>query len=166
MKPGGITLPDNVKDKAKVYYSSKENVTKDINDVNNEWKTADEITDWSSIKTYLIDLSGYVLSAKESIVFNYGIQIPANIKYNDISYSTHMVEFCLDTDDGKLKSKTEVNRLGIMIAKKYNINLTKYKQGTNTKVKEATYKVTDGTMTRTGITDVNGNSKCCRIIYR
>ena len=157
MKPGGITLPDNVKDKAKVYYSSKENVTKDINDVNNEWKTADEITDWSSIKTYLIDLSGYVLSAKESIVFNYGIQIPANIKYNDISYSTHMVEFCLDTDDGKLKSKTEVNRLGIMIAKKYNINLTKYKQGTNTKVKEATYKVTDGTMTRTGITDVNGN---------
>ena len=157
MKAGGITLPDKVKDIAKVYYSEKGTVTNDVNDTNNEWKLADEITDWSSIKTYLIDLSGYVIPVKESIVFNYGIQIPANVKYNDITYSTHMVEFCLDTEDGKLKSKTEVNRLGIMIAKKYSINLTKYKQGTNIKVQEATYKITDGSMTRTGITDTNGN---------
>jgi hypothetical protein len=44
-----------------------------------------------------------------------------------------------------------------MIAKKYNVSLTKYKNGTETLVKGATYKITDGTETRTGITNDSGN---------
>ena len=157
MKQGGITLPDSIKDIAKVYYSTNETVNSTVTDKTNNWKTADQVADWSSIKTYLIDLSNYTIAMKENLVFSYKIEIPANVTYNDITYATHAVEFCLDTEDGKLKSKTEVNRLGIMIAKKYSINLTKYKQGTNTKVQEATYKITDRSMTRTGITDTNGN---------
>ena len=157
MKQGGITLPDSIKDIAKVYYSTNETVNSTVTDETNNWKTADQVADWSSIKTYLIDLSNYTIAMKENLVFSYKIEIPANVTYNDITYATHAVEFCLDTEDGKLKSKTEVNRLGIMIAKKYSINLTKYKQGTNTKVQGATYKITDGTMTRTGTTDANGN---------
>ena len=157
MKQDGITLPDSVKDIAKVYYSTNETVNSTVTDATNNWKTADEVTDWSSIKTYLIDLSSYTIAMKENLVFSYKIEIPANVTYNDIAYTTHAVEFCLDTEDGKLRSKTEVNRLGIMIAKKYTINLTKYKVGTDKKVQGATYKITDGTTARTGITDENGN---------
>ena len=44
-----------------------------------------------------------------------------------------------------------------MIAKKYNVSLTKFKAGTAKQVSGATYKITDGTNTRTGKTDANGN---------
>ena len=157
MKQGGITLPDSVQNIAKVYYSTNEIVNSTITDATNNWKTAEEVTDWSNIKTYLIDLSNYTIAMKESLTFSYKIEVPSNVKYNDVAYSTHAAEFCLDTEDGKLKSKTEVNRLGIMIAKKFGLSLTKYKSGTETKAQGATYKVTDGTTTRTGITDENGN---------
>lgn len=157
MKDGGITLPDSVRDAAKVYYSTNETVTDDLTNAENNWKLSTEVEDWASIKNYMIDLSDYVLAMKESLTFHYGIEIPANISYNDVTYSTHAVSFCLDTEDGKLRTQTEVNRLGIMIAKKYSVNLTKYKSGTNTKVQGATYKITDGVLTRTGITDRNGN---------
>lgn len=156
MKNTGITLPQAVASVAKVYYSTNESVTNSLTDESNNWKSADEVTDWSQIKTYAIDLSEYVLQKDESMTFNYEIVIPANINYNGVSYSTHAVYFCLDTEDGKLKTKTEVNRLGIMIAKKYDLSLTKYKKGTNTKAQGATYKITDGTNIRTGITDTNG----------
>ena len=156
MKAGGITLPNNIKEKAKVYYSSNEIVSTDLNDTKNEWKSSDEITDWANVKTYLIDLNDYILSPKESLVFSYGIEIPSNTKYNDITYSTHAVEFCFDTEDGKLKAKVESNKLGIMIAKKYTMKITKSKAGTDTRVEGATYKVTNDQMTKTGITDANG----------
>lgn len=157
MKNTGITVPNEIANIARVYYSSNENVTEDILDNANNWKTAEEVSDWTSIKTYIIDLSNYVLTQKEVLTFTYEIEIPANINYNDVSYSTHAVYFCLNTEDGKLKTSTEVNRLGIMIAKKYDISLTKYKQGKDTLVQGATYKITDGVQARTGITNENGN---------
>ena len=104
----------------------------------------------------MIDLNDYILSPKESLVFSYGIEIPSDTKYNDITYSTHAVEFCFDTEDGKLKAKVESNKLGIMIAKKYTMKITKSKAGTDTRVEGATYKVTNDQMTKTGITDTNG----------
>ena len=156
MKNTGITVPEAIADKTKVYYSSNSEVTQDITDTNNNWKTAEEVEDWSQIKTYAIDLSKHTLQKGESRTFTYDIVIPGNINYNDVTYSTHAVYFCLDTEDGKLRTKTEVNRLGVMIAKKFDISLTKYKNGTNTKVTGATYKITAGEASRTGTTDENG----------
>lgn len=156
MKNTGIIVPEELADYAAIYYSTNSVVTKDLTDVQNNWKTADEVTDWSQIKTYAIDLSGYTMNKDESFVFSYDVVIPGNINYNDITYSTHAIYFCLDTEDGKLQTQTEVNRLGIMIAKKFDLNLKKYKSGTTTMVQGATYKVTDGETTRTGITNENG----------
>ena len=156
MKSEGITLPDEVKDIAKVYYSENENVTTDIADTTNNWKLASEITDWSNIKTFIIDLGEYGISKAQTLKFNYIIEIPKDIEYNEISYSDSMVEFCLNTPDGKLESHMESNKLGIMVAKQYDLNLTKFKKGTNSTVKSATYKITDGKETKTATTNNNG----------
>ena len=157
MKNTGIVVSDVVKDVATVYYSTNETVTNDLEDSNNNWMLAEEVTDWTQIKTYAVHLGNYVLRGGENLIFSYEIEIPNNINYNDIAYSTHAAYFCLDTEDGKLRTQTEVNRLGIMIAKKYNVSLTKFKAGTAKQVSGATYKITDGTNTRTGKTDANGN---------
>ena len=160
MKSPGITLPASVQTTATVYYSENQTITTDRNNnwnlEENNWKTADEVTDWTKIKTFAINLSNHVLQRNEAMKFYYDIEIPAGTKYNEVSYSTHAIYFCLDTEDGKLRARTEVSRLGIMIAKKYELALLKYKKGTNTKVKGATYRITEGTTTRTGITGNDG----------
>ena len=33
----GIEIPEELKDKVKIYYSEKDNVTRDLKDSNNEW---------------------------------------------------------------------------------------------------------------------------------
>ena len=157
MKDSGITLPDGLKDIATVYYSDKEKVTNNLADEDNNWKKKEDVSDWKNIKNYAIDLQKRTLQKNDKFTFSYEIEVPKDIKYNEVAYSTHAVYFCLDTEDGKLKTQTEVNRLGIMIAKKYDINLTKFKKVTERKVQGAAYKVTDGDLTRTGITDENGN---------
>ena len=152
MKENGIIVPEKVKTYAKIYYSNKEKVTEDLNDTNNNWVTKDRVSNWQEIKSYLIDLGEYKIPVNEQLVFDYGIVIPGSINYNDITYSTHAVYFCLDTKEGKLEAKTEANKLGIMIAKKYNVELKKYKNGTNKLVSGAIYKITEGENSKTNTT--------------
>ncbi len=175
MKKDGIQIPESLKsENIKVYYSNKDKVTKDFADPDNNWKTTSEIIDdgtdeqddtedgkfkWEDVKCYAIDLSGHTLQKKELIKFSYNIEIPAETKYNDISYSTHAIYFALDTQDGRVYTQTEVNRLGIMIAKKYNLKVQKTKVAhKDIKVESATYKVTDAETqeTKTAITDEEG----------
>lgn len=70
MKNTGIIVPAKLASTAKVYYSTNEKVTDDLNDPANNWKTAEEVTDWSQIKTYVIDLNGYVLQKNDSFTFH------------------------------------------------------------------------------------------------
>lgn len=55
----GIKIPEELKDKVKIYYSEKDNVTRDLKDSNNEW--VESPSDFSKIKSYFIDLSQLVL---------------------------------------------------------------------------------------------------------
>ena len=55
----GIEIPEELKDKVKIYYSEKDNVTRDLKDSNNEW--VESPSDFSKIKSYFIDLSQLVL---------------------------------------------------------------------------------------------------------
>ena len=58
MTPNGINIPDelpeNIKENTVVYYSTKENPTRDIQNAENGWKTKDEVADWSNIKSMCI----------------------------------------------------------------------------------------------------------------
>ena len=139
MKSEGLSIPENLQDEVTIYYSSNENPTTDTTDVANGWTTAP--TDWTQVKTYLIDFNDYVLSSKEECVFIYEIELPDNVSYNEVSYSTHKVEFYLDTENGKLKQEIEPRKLGFRIAKKYDFELIKYKKGATETLQGVTFKL-------------------------
>ena len=156
MNQGGIILPAKVSGVAKVYYSTNSNVTEDINNVANNWKEAKDVADWSQIKSYVIDLSGYSMQVGENLVFSYDVVIPANINNNEITYATHGVYYALETEEGKIKQEVDAQKLGIKIANVFELDLTKFKAGTSTKVAGSTYRITDGSEVRTGITNRDG----------
>ena len=138
---GPIELPEQLQGIAKVYYSENETVNNDLNDSSNNWKTAEEITDFSKIRTYAIDLRDYTIEKNEEYICTYEIEVPQDVNYNDVSYSTHAVYFYLETDEGKLADQTETNKLGFRIARKYNLEINKVKQGTNSPIQGASFSV-------------------------
>ena len=155
---GGITIPSALRSYATVYYSTNPNPTNNLSDSNNNWISSNNVSNWSEIKSYLIDLTGYTMQTGASYEFSYNITIPAGLNYNDVSYSHHAVYFSLDTDEGKYATSTEPNKLGFMIAKQYNLQIQKYQKDTTKLVKGATYIAIeqgeeDG---KTAITDSNG----------
>lgn len=154
----GIELPEELKGIATVYYSENENPDREIGKEENGWKKAEAVTNWDNIKTYLIDLGNYVMPTGKEIVFNYVVEIPNGLRFNEVSYSHHAVYFCLDTDEGKYKTETEPNRLGLRIAEKYNLELTKYQTGKDKLVPGATYRITDEETgeSKTGVTNAEG----------
>ena len=138
---GPIELPENLQGIATIYYSENETVNSDLNDASNNWKTADDITDFSKIRTYAIDLRDYTIEKNEEYICTYEIEVPQDVNYNDVSYSTHAVYFYLETDEGKLADQTETNKLGFKIARKYNLEINKVKQGTNSPIQGASFSV-------------------------
>ncbi|MBQ9657782.1 MAG: hypothetical protein IJV31_03335, partial [Clostridia bacterium] len=159
MTNAGIILPDELKATAKVYYSTNENPTKDLEDSSNGWTTTPE--DFSKVKTFLIDLGDHVLARGESQDFYYTINLPQDAQYNEVSYSSHAVYFSLDTENGKYRTQTEPNKLGFRVEREFDVELTKYQEATNKVVPEATYSLQEeGTEeTKTRVTDENGTLK-------
>ena len=158
MTNAGIELPEELKEIATVYYSENENPSRDLNDSANSWKTAEEVTNWDNVKTYLIDLGNYVMPTGKEFIFNYVVEIPNGLAFNEVAYSHHAIYFCLDTDEGKYRTETEPNKLGLRIAEKYNLELTKYQKGKDKLVLGATYRITDEETgeSKTGVTNAEG----------
>ena len=166
MKNTGIEVPSELQGKVTIYYSEEENPSKDITDSNNNWKTANQVTDWSKIKTYLIDFGDTEITTQKRHELTYIVDIPNGIDFNKVSYSHHGVYFSLHTDEGKYRTQTEPNKVGIRIAEKYNLELTKYQTGKDKKVAGATYSITEiinageeneeAGETKTGTTNANG----------
>ncbi len=136
---GPIRLSEKLQKVATVYYSTNEDATKDLGNPANDWKRADQIVDFSTVKSYLIDLGNYTLQRTEQEEFSYTIEIPRNLNYNQVSYSHHAVYFSLDTEAGKFRTQTEPNKIGFMIAKQYDLELIKYQAKTESTVPGATY---------------------------
>ena len=166
MVEGGIQVPDELVQFATVYYSENEEPTNDLSDEGNGWKTAEEVENWDNIKTYLIDLGDYVMPTGAEYVFYYTVEIPNGLEFNQVAYSHHGVYFCLDTDQGKYRTQTEPNKIGLRIAEKYNLELTKYQTGKDKLVPGATYSITEITTNedgeeergeaKTGVTNAEG----------
>ena len=154
----GIEIPEELKQYVTVYYSENSNPTKDLNEQSNGWKTANQVTNWDNVKTYLIDLGDFVMQSGDEYVFNYTVKIPNGLEFNKVAFSHHGVYFSLDTDQGKYKTETEPNRLGLRIAEKYDLELTKYQTERDIVIPGATYRVTDVETgeSKTGITNAEG----------
>ena len=154
----GIEVPEELKQYVTVYYSENENPTKDVSEQENGWKTAEQVANWDNVKTYLIDLGDFVMQAGDEYVFRYTVKIPNGLEFNQVAFSHHGVYFSLDTDQGKYKTETEPNRLGLRIAEKYDLELTKYQTERDIVIPGATYRVTDVETgeSKTGITNAEG----------
>jgi len=143
MVEGGIEVPIELQGKITVYYSENENPDRDLNKEENGWKTKEEITDWDNVKTFLVDFEDAEISAGKEYVFYYKVEIPQGVEYNKIAYSHHGVYFALNTDEGKYRTSTEPNKIGIRISEKYNLEIQKYHKGKDILVPGATYKITE-----------------------
>ena len=157
MIEGGLEVPEKLQGKVKVYYSQKENPTRDLTNEDNNWRTADQIENWDDIKTYLIDFEDEVLSAGEEYTFYYTVKIPNGLAYNQITYSHHGVYFILNTPEGKYRGQTEPNKIGIRIVKKYSLEIQKNQKGKENLVPGATYMVTEEA-------DEDGNAKVKTVV--
>ena len=162
MKNTGIEVPEELKNKVTIYYSENENPSKDIQDKSNGWMLKENVVDFSKIKTYIIDFGDEIIDKGTEYIFYYTVEIPLGVEFNKISYSHHGIYFCLNTGDGKYKTQTEPGRIGIKIADKYNLILTKYQSNKNKKIQGALYKISkldengDIEESKTAITNANG----------
>ena len=158
----GIIVPEELKDYVKIYYSENLYATKDINLDENGWIPKEDVTSFENIKSYLIDLGNYSLDIGKEHVFYYTVEIPENIEVNKVSYSHHGVYFCLDTEEGKYKTETEPNKLGLRLTEKYNLEIIKFQTGKGKVISGATYVlnelVDDQTVVnvKSGVTSVDG----------
>lgn len=160
MSNSGIsTLTNAVKDKVTIYYSTSERPNENLSDASNGWKLASDVEDWAKIKTYLIVLdNSHKLASGDKIEFEYEIQIPQGIDYNEVSYSEHAIYFALNTDEGLYYTSTGSAKLGFMIAKQYDLEIVKYQKNSNKTLQGITFAVTeDGADTSSiKVTDKDG----------
>ena len=137
----GITVPEELDGKVTVYYSINENPTKDLSNDSNNWVTKDNVQDWSQIKSWLVDFGDTIIDTGDEYTFYYKVEIPFGVDLNKVAYSHHGIYFCLDTSEGKYRTQTEPNKIGIKIAEKYDLSLTKYQKNLDKKIQGATYRV-------------------------
>lgn len=155
---GIIPLTESVKDKVTIYYSTEENPTNIIDDVDNKWTLFEKVTDWNSIKTYMIVIdNSFNFAQGTSIEFQYEISLPEDTKYNDIAYSEHALYYALSTDKGLLRTSTGCARLGFMIAKQYCLEIEKYQEDTNKLLSGVTFSLTENGEDTSTIRTTNKN---------
>lgn len=141
MTNSGIRVTDSLKGKVTIYYSENPEATKDLDDENNGWTTTPE--DFSKVRRYLIDFGSNLLPSGNNGVFTYTVEIPKGIEYNRFSYSTHMLYFAMETAGGKLLTQVESSRLGIRMARKYNLDIDKFNSENHKPVAGAVYKLVE-----------------------
>ena len=144
---GPIILPDEFKNKARVYYSEEDKEsTVDINDASYNWKEYTEGNpnniNWNNVKHFYIDLVDIKFEAKDTKVIKYDVNIPINAPVNVKSYATVAATFNLNTlKDGDIVSKSEADKVGVQLVKKYNLNINSLIKGNKNPIAGTIYKV-------------------------
>ncbi len=156
----------NLEGKYIVYYSESEDPMQDVTADNTgwhmkdgKWKTIDEIEDLSKIRSYIIVIDeDYVLGSKQIVEFEYNIQIPEGVEYNKVTYAEHAINFGLQTEEGRYYTSTAANKVGLMIAKQYELEIIKSQKDKEKLLPGVTFTLTeDGKETSTiKTTDANG----------
>ena len=155
---GPIKIPDNLKSKVKVYYSENEDINRSWTLNDNQWKTEDQITDWSKIKNYYVDYGDKVFNVNELTEFSYEVNVPKNVTYNQPTFASNAVNVDLNTQDGMLNTAAEANKVGVQLLKRFNLEIDVKKKATDKKLQGLIYsaKLDDEENSRTGITNNDG----------
>ena len=110
-----ITTSGILTENVKIYYSTNENATKNLNDTNNKWST--EIEDYESVKSYLIVLEDYEMKCGDSLKFSYKAKAPENLEYNNSAYEMYGVYFTYNMDTGIIENKASATPIGLNTGK-------------------------------------------------
>ncbi len=154
---------EELKSNIKIYYSENETPTNDLVTEANGWIVEADVTDFSKIKSYLVDFGDFSINIGDDIGFKYTISIPEGVDYEKVSYAQHAVYFDLHTPNGLLSDYTEPNKLGVKIVRKYNLNLNKSILGKDVDIANALYLLETGEESEgtyqsyIKLTDENGN---------
>ena len=98
-------------DKVEIYYSEKEEASKDLNNTANAWTKEPE--DLSKIKSYLIVLKDYEMPTGQTLKFNYDFEIPANLEHENSLYGAFGVYFTNKTNTGDKEEKVVADIVGL-----------------------------------------------------
>ena len=155
---GPIKIPDNLKSKVKVYYSENEDINRSWNLNDNQWKTEDQITDWSKVKNYYVDYGDKVFNVNELTEFSYEVNVPKNVTYNQPTFASNAVNVDLNTQDGMLNTSAEANKVGVQLLKRFNLEIDVKKKATDKKLQGLIYsaKLDGEENSKTGITNNDG----------
>ena len=161
---GPIKVPDDLKNNVKVYYSENleiSNTNKSWVDPANNWKLAEDITDWSKIKHYYIDFGDKVININEIKEFSYEVQMPQNVAYNNPTYASVAFTANLNTNEGKLFTSGEANKVGLQLLKRFDLEIESNKLNSEYKIAGTGYliRLDDDSDSRSVVTNTNGKAK-------
>ena len=94
-----------------VYYSENGEATKDLSNTSNGWTT--EVTDYNTIKSYMIVFNDYTMPQGANFTFSYTANIPANLEYNMASYETYAVYFNNMINGEPIADKAIATKIGV-----------------------------------------------------
>lgn len=101
--------PEN-KIKAKIYYSTNENATRDLYGAGNNWE--ETIEDISTIRSYLIVPEG-TFNAGEILSYSYNVEIPENLPYEGKIYGTFTAYYNNHTEYAIVYEATTADKVGL-----------------------------------------------------
>lgn len=153
-----------IEGKYTIYYSEKENPTQDLEDRNNGWTLKEKIQNIENIKTYLIVFdSEYTIYKGDTIEFTYRINIPEGIKYNQITYAQHGIYYALMAEEGLYYTSAAVGKVGILVAKKYDLEIVKYQTDKQKTLQGVTFTLLEEGEENSSIQTTDANGK---LIFR
>ena len=154
----GIILPEELARYATIYYSTNVDVNDDTTDPTNNWTT--NLDDYSNVKHFLIVFNRYEIEPAELLKISYQIRIPEQIEYNAISYSTHTVYYSEDEGTEETRKIIEVNKLGFMLTKRVDLDISVLSKENNSGVEGATFKLVElGTKQNVTLKETNSEGK-------
>ena len=161
---GPIKVPEDLKNEVKVYYSENleiSNTNKSWVDPANNWKLAEDVTDWTKIKHYYIDFGNKVINLNEVKEFSYEVKIPQNVAYNNPTYASVAFTANLNTNDGKLFTSGEANKVGLQLLKRFDLEIESNKLNSEYKIGGTSYliRLDDDSDSRSVVTNTNGKAK-------
>ena len=161
MTSDGIVIPNELADYTTVYYSEVENASKDLDDVNNRWKTKEQLESFDNVKSYLIIVDSTSIVRAKKYNFSYDVVIPDDVEYNEEAFSCHTVYFNLMTSGGALEMSVQPCKLGFRISKFYDLTIQKLKESSTLAIKGAIYNLSyeedENIINRFITSDSNGN---------
>ena len=115
-----ITLSGLPEENVEIYYSTNGNATKDLANTENAWTT--EMTDYSTVKSYMIIFKNYTIKSGDVFKFSYKAKVPANLDYENKAYEMYGMYFTNNINTGAIEDKAIATKIGLNTGKEAVLN--------------------------------------------